>query len=166
MQPWSARVEEEAYLFNPAFCVTVLAKAVDEFSKKTKRALPFPLTFLILPIVLHQGTRVSLPNTIVTSLLPWIQDHREQLVDFGARVRRISPTTREALLFGLQHQTLALNNDGDLLIGRRNRSATEKRTSLFTDEARACVERAGFIGRWFAAAGTTATIYAAWGISP
>jgi hypothetical protein len=57
MQPWPSRVVEEANLFNPAFCATLIAKMVDENQKKTRRALPFSLVFLVLPVVLHRGTR-------------------------------------------------------------------------------------------------------------
>lgn len=166
MQPWSKRVIEEAHLFNPAFCATVLAKAAEDFAKKTQRPLPFALGFLILPIVLHHGTRAALPGSTVTSLLAWVQDHQNQLVDFATRVQNLQEITREALLFGIQHQTLAMTDTGDLVVGPKRQSATEKRTGLFTDEARDCVDRAGFIGRWFAGAGTTATIFAAWRVAP
>lgn len=166
MQPWPARVVEEANLFNPAFCATLMAKAADEFAKKGAKPLPFALAFLILPIVLHHGTRSALPGSTVTSLLPWIQDNRDQLVNFAQRVQRLRPITREALLFGAQHQTLILTADGDVAVGPKRQSATERRTGLFTDEARECVDRAGFLGRWLSTAGTTATIYAAWGVAP
>jgi hypothetical protein len=166
LQLWSNRVIEEANLFNPAFCATLLAKTTEDFRKKAARPFPFALVFLVLPIVLHQGTRAALPGSTVTSLLPWIQDNREQLVDFAVRVQRLRAITREAILFAAQHSTLQFDPDGDLTIGPKRQSATTKRTELFTSEARECVDRAGFIGRWFAAAGTTATIYAAWGISP
>lgn len=166
MQPWSKRAVEEANLFNPAFCATLLAKSAEEFAKRAGRPFPFALAFLVLPVVLHQGTREALPGTTITSLLPWIQEHREQLVDFAVRVQRLREITREAILFAVQHETLVLTEQGYIVIGRKRRSATERRTGLFTSEARECVDRAGFIGRWFAAAGTTATIYAAWGIAP
>ena len=166
MQPWSNRAVEEASLFNPAFCATLLAKATGDYSKKASRPFPFALSFLLLPIVLHRGTRSSLPGSTITSLLPWIQENRKELVDFAIRVSRLRDITREALLFGVQHQMLALTSDGDLTVGPEHRSATIRRTSLFTDEARECVDRAGFIGRWFSTAGTTATIYANWGVTP
>ena len=166
MQLWSRRVIEEANLFNPAFCTTLLSKTTDEFMKRAHRPLPFTLAFLILPIVLHQGTRSTLPRSTITSLLPWIQENRTQLVGFAVRVRRLSDITREALTFGVQYQTLALTDEGDIMIGPRRQSVTEKRTEFFTDEAHECVDRAGFVGRWFAVAGTTATIYAAWGVAP
>src|SRR4051794_26851140 len=108
MQPWPTRVVEEANLFNPAFCATLLAKSAEEFAKKGNRPLPFAIAFLILPIVLHSGTRAALPGSTVTSLLSWVQDNRDQLVDFAQRVGRLQPITREALLFGAQHETLTL----------------------------------------------------------
>ena len=166
MRPWSSRVVEEANLFNPAFCAALLAKTADDYTKKTRSSMPFALAFLILPVVLHQGTRKALPSTTLTSLLPWIQENRDQLVDFGHRMQRLEPITREALLFGLQHHVLKLNDTGELMPGAKRYSPTERRTGLFTDEARECVDRAGFLGRWFAAAGTTSTIYAAWSVAP
>jgi hypothetical protein len=166
MQPWSTRVVEEANLFNPAFCATLLAKATEEFVKRAHRPVPFALAFLVLPIVLHQATRSALPPSTVTSLLPWIQENRTQLVGFATRVQHLRDITREAVIFGVQYQTLTLTDEGEIMMGPRRQSATEKRTGLFTDEVRECVDRAGFVGRWFAVAGTTATIYAAWGVAP
>jgi len=166
MHPWPKRAPEEANLFNPAFCATLLTKTAGEFNAKTQRALPFALGFLVLPVVLHQSTRAALPASTVTSLLPWIQEHREQLVDFSIRVQRLRDITREAILFGLQHDMLAISERGEIMVGSKRTIVTEKRTGLFTDEARWCVDRAGFVGRWFAVAGTTATIYASWGVAP
>ena len=166
MQSWSNRVLEEANLFNPAFCAVLLAEASKDFNNKASRPLPFALAFLVLPIILHRSTREALPASTVTSLLPWIQENREHLVDFSTRVQRLKTIGREAILFGVQTQSLSLSADGALVLGQKRRSITVKRTPLFTPEARACVERAGFIGRWFAVAGSTATIYAAWGIAP
>ncbi len=166
MQLWPKRVVEEANLFNPAFCAVLLAKTSEEFTKKTQQPLPFALAFLVLPVVLHRGTRSALPGSTVTSLLPWVQEHREQLVNFSGRVQSLRPITREAILFGTQNETLAVAGSGGIAVGARKVSATEKKTGLFTDEARECVERAGFLGRWLAAAGTPATIYSAWGIAP
>jgi hypothetical protein len=166
VQPWSNRATEEANLFNPAFCATILSKAVDEFAKKTGHPFPFALAFLVLPVVLHPGTREALPHSTITSLLPWVQDNKEQLVEFAVRVRHLREITREAMLFAAQHETLAFTQRGDITIGDKRRSPTDRRTPLFTSEARDCLDRAGFIGRWFAVAGTTATIYAAWGVAP
>jgi hypothetical protein len=166
MQTWQRRAVEEANLFNPAFCAVLLAKASEDFTKKRDQPLPFALAFLILPVVLHRATRDALPSSTVSALLTWVQDHRDQLVNFSGRVHALQAITREAILFGAQHETLAIADTGGLAVGARKQSPTDRKTGLFTDEARACVDRAGFLGRWFAAAGTPATIYSAWGIAP
>ena len=167
MQPWANRPVEEANLFNPAFSATLMTKTVGDFTKKAGgRQMPFALVFLVLPIIMHRGTREALPGSTVTALLPWLQENREQLVDFPARVRRLKPFSQEAVMFGVGYGALVLADGGGLLVGRKKVSTTEKKTDLFTLEARECVDRAAFLGRWLAAAGPAATILAAWGVSP
>ncbi|ASV19575.1 TPA: three component ABC system middle component [Enterobacter ludwigii] len=166
MEPWSSRPIEESYLFNPAFCVLLIANTSSEFNKKTGCSLPFALAFIILPIILHQKTRKALPATTVTSLMAWCQDNRDTMINFPDRVRRLNGITRESILFGTRQSALCLDENGDLKKGAKLLPPTEKRTPLLTQEAGECIERAAFLGRWLAAAGTTATIYAAWGIAP
>jgi hypothetical protein len=166
LTPWHQRAVEEANLLNPAFCATLLTKTTEEYIKKNDRAMPFALSFLLLPVILHQATREALPSTTITSLLPWVEEHGQQLIDFGTRVQRLRPFTREALIFGIARQTLGISKEGGLVVGAKRVTVTERRTQFFTTEARECVERAGFVGRWFSAAGTTATIYSAWGVRP
>lgn len=166
MQTWAHRAVEEANLFNPAFCGAILARTSENFAKKAGRELPFALAFLVLPIVLHRATREALPASTITSLLPWIQENKQLIVDFPVRAQRLRDISREAILFGVQHETLAVTPDGALSLGAKHRSPTERRTPLFTAEARECMERAAFLGRWLAAAGSTASIFAAWGVAP
>lgn len=166
MLSWNERSIEEANLFNPAFCALLITKAAGEYKRKSELNYPFALMFLILPIVLHQQTRKLLPATTVTDLLPWIQNNKSHLIKFPARVKSLEGVTRESLIFGLQANFLLINEKGEIEVGSGFMPPTEKKTPLFTEEVRDCIERAGFIGRWFASAGTIATIYAAWGIKP
>ncbi len=166
MRAWTERVIEEAYLFNPAFGATLIAQAVDDYRDKAKRPLPFAVAFLVLPIVLHEGTRKALPKSTLTAFLPWAQEHRESLVGFAERVRQLQDVTRESILFGLQTEILAVEDDGSLVVGAKRKGVTLKRTPLFTDEVYECVERSGFLGRWFAASGPAANIFSAWGVTP
>jgi hypothetical protein len=163
---WAERVVEEKNLFNPAFGAMLVAETINDFQKKTNKPLPFAVAFLILPIVLHEATRVALPKSTLTALLPWVQENREHLVGFADRVQNLRDITREAILFGLQNDILAMNETGGITLGASRKSVTQLRTPLFTDEVQACVERSSFIGRWFAATGTTANIYSAWGVAP
>jgi hypothetical protein len=166
MLAWEKRAVEEANLFNPAFCGALIVKAVEDFGRKTNHGFSLPLTFLVLPIVLHRGTREALPGSTITSLLAWLQDNRQQLVDFPDRVRRLKSITQEAIMFGLSQGVLAVAQDGSLHVGRNKIPVTERSMGSFTREARECIDRARFIGRWLATAGTTATIMASWGVAP
>jgi hypothetical protein len=166
MRDWSDRVVEEANLLNPAFGAVLLAEAVDHYDDKAHHGLPFALAFLVLPIVLHENTRRSLPKTTLTALLPWVQEHRESMVGFSERVRQLQAVSREALLFGLQTEILRIDDQGQVKIGSRRKTVTNKRAPYFTDEVNECVERCGFLGRWFAAAGPTTNIFSAWSVAP
>jgi hypothetical protein len=166
MRSWSERVAEEANLLNPAFGAVLLAEAVAHYDEKAHRGLPFALAFLILPIVLHENTRESQPKTTLTALLPWVQEHRESLVGFSDRVRQLQAISREALLFGLQTEVLRIDEQGLLKIGGRRKTVTSKRTPYFTDEVTECLERCGFLGRWFSAAGPISNIFSAWSVAP
>lgn len=166
LRQWDSRTNEEARLFNPSFCATLLAEAAADHQRRNRQPLPFPLAFLVLPVVLHRTTREALPSTTVTALLPWIERNRETLAGFPTRVASMRDVTREAIVFGLRHGVLDITEPADLTVGPHRKTATPRRTPLFTDEVRACLDRAAFVGRWFAAAGTTATIYASLGVSP
>jgi hypothetical protein len=166
MKNWNDRVVEEANLFNPAFGAVLLAEAADHYDEKAHHGLPFALAFLVLPIVLHENTRRSLPKTTLTGLLPWVQEHRESLVGFSERVRQLQAVSREALLFGLQTEILRIDDQGLVKIGSRRKTVTNKRAPYFTDEVNECVERCGFLGRWFATAGPTSNIFSAWSVAP
>lgn len=165
MRRWTERVIEERHLFNSAFGAMLIAETVHDYQKKTNTALPFAVAFLVLPIVLHETTRNALPKSTLTALLPWVQENREQIVGFADRVQNLREISREAVLFALQNEILGLTEKGELTLGNSRKSITPGRTPLFTNEVRECVDRSGFIGRWFAATGTTANIYSAWGVT-
>ena len=54
MQEWKMRTREIAYLLNPAFCGRILYTTIRAYNEKSHRAFPFPLVYLVLPLVLHK----------------------------------------------------------------------------------------------------------------
>ena len=166
MEAWSERTIEEANLFNPAFCAMLIAKTCKDYMKKTQEPLAFSLAFLVLPIVLHPRTRAALPYSTVTSLLSWTQEHRADLTEFGAHARVLGQYTRESIIFGVANGTLTIDESGGIATGSAYVTPTEKKAEHFTPEVRDCLDRAGFVGRWFAGAGTPATIFSALGVAP
>lgn len=162
MRDWCHRPEEVRNLLNPAFCGRVLCAAVAAFQKKCGCSLPFPLVYLILPLVLPSRTRHAINSR--THLLNWVQVHQDLIYDFGQRARDLVVVTNEAMEFMLQAGFLVLTDEGELSMNHSNRSLGKTRYA--DDEVRDCLTKAEHVGRWFATAGKVETIYVCLGVRP
>ncbi len=165
MKIWLARPKEEAYLFNPAFCCTTLSVAMQSYTGVRDTGVPFPLVFMFLPIVLHKPTRESLPRNTRTSMAAWLQENSEARVLFFERLVSLKPHTREALQFGMLFDWI-VPRSGGLLETKLTNADVTRTTRTLSDEARECIMRARFLGKWFAEAGETYTAMAFWGVRP
>lgn len=162
--PLIERPIEEASLLNPAFGSLVVAKAVADYQKLSGEGLSYPLSFLILPAILHSETRRVLPATTNAIMHNWLADNAVLLAAFPERTRRMARVSKEAILFALIHRKLALRA-ARLVPGDRRYAATAGLNNA-TEETRDCFRTAAFLGRWLATAGTTATILSSWGVQP
>ena len=165
MTAWAARSHEERALLNPALCANLLWHAAKGYASDGDHALSFEESFLVLPFVLHRATRETLPRTSRTSLAVWLDENPLARGKVASRARLLVPFTKEALMFGAVHGLIRL--DG----GSVRPSATWKRTVNRTltessDEVKSCAKRATFIGKWFAHAGSAATVLALIGVRP
>lgn len=163
---WERRPQDVANLLNPAFDGFLLYTAVAGFQKEANDAMPFELAFLVLPFVLHKGTRTRLPSRVTTHLATWLQEHRDVLLEFGERTAELVAYTREAIRFQTDHRLVKVDKNGRLRTG----PATYKRGvgpySQSTDEIADCVRAATSVGRWLALSGNSTTIFALLGIKP
>lgn len=157
---WDRRPIEIASLLNPAFCETI-RRCVDTYQQVGSQPFPFPLVYLILPIVLHKKTR----ETIVfqRQLHVWLQSHEDVKIGFADRARQLLPITKEALLFLLQVGAIELDEQARISVISYRRRVPQSQQE---GEIRDCYKTADVIGRWFARAGNVTTIYALWGIRP
>jgi hypothetical protein len=160
MIPWDRRSNETAALLNPAFCGEILRSAIDGYGTP----MPFTLTFLVLPLVLHRRTREAMPPSVSTAMQVWIERHQDVKVGLAERVRVLAPFTREAISFCLQNGILRLVEESAALEGLSLPRKRQVRPAP-TPEIRQCLQKAGLIGRWFALS-TPATTYALLGIRP
>lgn len=162
--PWAERPAEEARIFNPAFCGELIGRTVCEYHRTQQAALSMVTAFLVLPLTLHKPTREALPGRANTAFAGWVAEHAALLVELPERARRLRPVSREALLFALRHQLLALEGGG-LLPGAKpvRRSA---RPAVSTDEANTVRSAASLLGRWFAGQRTQTSIFQGMGIAP
>ena len=162
MQTWKSRPIEVAHLLNPAFCALVLRQAVKGFSDEISAGMPYPLAFLVLPIVLHRSTREALPRSIATKMHPWLETNQQVRVGFATRCANVVDHTREGLLYASALGLIAFSGDAviQILSGRLMRPWPAEA------ESAVCLKSALFVGRWLARAGDAVTVYAMWGVRP
>lgn len=163
MKAWSERPSELAHLLNPAFCCIVVTSSLIGYMGIHPEGIPYPMVFLVLPVVLHKPTRNSLPPNTRTSLAAWMHEHSESRVLFYERLISLKPFTREALLFGLSHDWLALDPNGLLQARLTDRQLTSQLQKLGY-EPKECAMRARFLGRWFASGSSAPAVMATWGV--
>jgi hypothetical protein len=162
VKSWEARPFEIAYLMNPAFCGEILRRAITRYFETAGESLNYPLSYLVLPIVLHRKTRESIPAKSSEQLHTWLQKYPEARIGFAERARFLVPITNESLAFLLQSRAVSIDKRAGIkMIGRRS-------GPLPTDENEVtdCFKKAEQVGRWFARAGSTANIFTMWGVKP
>jgi hypothetical protein len=160
---WSERPVEVANLLNPPFMGLLLRQAVDGYLAEKGEGMPYSITFLILPILLHQRTRAALPRAITTPMHAWLQQYPQVRIGFADRARELLPYTKEALMFAMQLGVLAIDQDGHVVPGsKRTRNPGWGRESGMDDFR----TKPTFVGRWLAHAGSAATVFTMWGVRP
>lgn len=165
MTPWTNRSHEERALLNPSFFSLLFWHAATGHMVEGGAGLPFGTSFLVLPLVLHRETRESLPKMVTTSLPVWLDDNPLVRARLAERARTLVPYSREALLFGGTRGFLTISEDRvSAEQGWKRKISAELRRS--SDEVRSCAKRADFLGRWFARAGSPATVMALMGVRP
>lgn len=161
--PFADRPQEIAALVNPAFGSLLINAAANGHSKATGQGIPFIGAFLILPTVLHLGTRVALPRTLRGKMHSWIAAHGELKIGFPVRARSMAPYTREAIAFGLSNRVLLLDDHGAIYGKTVSTKAAGWEPS---DEPTQCLKKAEFLGRWLGESGDLSGVFAIWGIKP
>ncbi|MET8748421.1 three component ABC system middle component [Streptomyces sp. NPDC004728] len=109
MASWTQRPQASAAFLNPALVAAVEATAARDFEHESSgKLMPWPVAFLVAPLVLHRPTRQALPSSTRTHLPNWIADHPALVAGIAARSASLDPAIREGLRFGLRHQMLAI----------------------------------------------------------
>lgn len=160
MQSWEERTNEVKNLLNPAFCGRLLFEAVKEYKKNTNDAMPFPLIYLVLPLVLHKGTREKINSH--TAFINWVHANPMILVGFNRRARDLVDITNISVEFLVQTGYFQLSNEGKLDIENKKLSVN-KSAELDVKE---CLKKAKHVGKWFALNNRVESIFLALGVKP
>lgn len=165
MMQWSSRTHEERALLNPAFCASLVWCAARGCTREGRNAISLEEAFLILPMVLHRGTRQSLPRSTRTSLAVWLDDKPLSRGRIAGRARALVPYTKETLLFAGTHGFIEF--DGAKIIAVEEwRNQVRQLVRQSSDEVKDCAKRAEFVGKWFGRSGSATTVLALLGVRP
>ena len=157
------RPVEELALFNAAFLALLVRRAADEHERRSGgRALPTMLAYLALPLALHGPTRRQLPSNVTAQMGEWIRAHPDAAAGLGDRSRALLPLVSAGLRLGLA-QGLLSAEAGTLRASALPRRPRGMARSAEVDE---CIDKAGFLGRWFSEQVDPVTTLALWGLRP
>ncbi len=162
--PWAERPIEQARLLNPAFLAALIWSCTEGYCSINEQGIPYPLLFIAMPVVLHKSTRTSLPRAISTSLAAWIGDNPSVHIHFLERATSLVPFIKEGVIFGVNGQLL--NMSSSLILPRQPQIPRTRFLRESSDEVRDCMEKAKFVGRWFASSRDYTTVMALWGVMP
>jgi hypothetical protein len=162
MRKWIERSNEVAYLLNPAFCGRLLYSVIRTYTVESNRAFPFPLVYLILPLLLHKNTREVINSK--TQLLRWIQKYEYLFIDFPKRTKELVQITNEAIELLLASEHLVLTANAELNV--TTTKPTLSKTRFTDDEVKECIAKSEHIAKWFARTGKPEIIYISMGVRP
>lgn len=166
MKSWAERPHEVAYLLNPAFTGLVLNGAIKGHENEGGVGIPFPLVYLILPIVLHETTKKSLPDRISSSMPTWLQENPHAMTQLPERTRNFRSYTQESIRFLSARRMISITSAGLVQAGPVPGPSVHKQKKAIGVEEYTAISASAFLGRWFARTGNVATIMTLWGIRP
>lgn len=162
MTAWRSRSRVQAAMLNPALLAAVMAAAASEYERTDGEPMPWPLAYLVAPLVLHRGTREALPRTTRTHLGNWVSQNPVIHAGIPARAQSLAEPVREGLRFGLAYGMLQVDEQGRLT---GDLAAPEKKAAA-AGEVDQIIARAGLVGKWFAKIDRPATAFAVLGVAP
>lgn len=157
------RPAEIANLLNPAFCGEVIRRCVRSYQRSSGKHFPYPLCYLILPIVLHKKTRDYINPLGREHLNVWIHRNQDVRIGFPDRARDLIPITNETIIFLQKTGSLGIDDDAKLYV--KNYSP-QRITDDNNDEIHDCFRKSEIVGKWFSSAGNPSTIFTMWGVRP
>src|SRR5690349_10276161 len=109
MSDWLLRPRVESTLLNPALIGMTIAYAAQGYGEGTQEPMPWPVAFLIPPMVLHRPTRESLPSDTRTHFATWVSRQPLLVAGFPRRALVMVEPTREGLRMAIRAQRVVLS---------------------------------------------------------
>ena len=143
---------------NPAFC----AAAIVEFTRAYVLARPegpeAPVAYLALPVALSGELAATSERTNKkTGLLEWLERSPEVQIGLAERVNASLDIVSDAIRFGCFTRLIAIGRGARLMLG--DQKLKPSAMNALGEEPGQLIRRAGRLGHWFAAAGSTRSVF-------
>lgn len=148
-------------LLNPAFCGQVILHFLKKYQQYSESGTPYPLVFLILPIILHAETRTKIPSVSKSKFHSWLMQNQSILIDLPERIKQLVPITKQSILLLSYYDSIQFSN-GQIMIKKFN----PKTSSSDWLDIQDCFKKSENLGKWLVKAGTITTIYSLLGVKP
>jgi hypothetical protein len=150
---------------NPAFGTFTIVGFCRNFWEAAGRAPAVGLLYLAVPVAMSGDTQTSFSDTNSrTGLLAWLNRYPEIRLDLGARLDASLPIVSAAVKLGLASRALELGKGGTIGLGRN--VPAKAHVDRLPRESKQVIRRAERLGTWMAGAGSTASIFSAFGVMP
>lgn len=149
-------------MLNPALFAAITAAAASEYARAAGEPMPWPLAFLVAPLVVHRGTRAALPKSTATHLGNWISQNPVIHAGLGVRAQSLADSVREGLRFGLANGVLNVDEEGRVT----GTLAGPPKKKTGPSEVEEMIKKAGLVGKWLTKIDQPATAFAMLGVAP
>jgi hypothetical protein len=149
---------------NPAFCAAALVEFTKSYISARKDGPEMPVAYLALPLALSGELAGTFDKTNKrTGLLEWLERSPHVQVGLAERVNASLDIVSEGIRFGCFTRVIEIGMGARLRLGdqKLKRSAIN---ALGMEPGQA-LKRAGRLGQWFAAAGSTRSVFAIMGLT-
>ncbi len=149
---------------NPAFCAYVLADFIAAFITVNKLGPELPVAYLSLPVALSGDLGASFERTNKnTGLLEWLERNPNIQIGLAERLNWSMDIVTDAIRFGCFSRVLTVTRGGRLSLG--NRKIKKIAVKMLSEGPAQSFKHAERLGYWFAAAGSTKTVFDMMGLT-
>lgn len=158
MSDWIDRPRIEANLLNPALVALILSRSAHSYESEAGRPMPWPMAYIVVPLVLHRPTRRAFPRDTRTHFSVWVSRNPLLRSGFPRRAYALRMFVSEGLRLGLR--TGALTMEGASLSGTLSKARPP------TGELPELLKTAALLGRWLAHNHQSSSVFVLLGVSP
>jgi len=149
---------------NPAFCAYALVWFTAAFLTVNDHGPELPVAYLSLPVALSGDLGGSFGGSNKnTGLLEWLERSPQIQIGLGERVNGCLGIVTEAIRFGCFSRVLMVDDRARLRLGQRK--AKKSALNTLSEASAHSLKRAERLGYWFAAAGSTKTVFDMMGVT-